>query len=49
MTKYELLQSLERLYPNRQDWYIIEYADQGEGIVTVCFNVKKEDEETNGK
>lgn len=36
MTKYELLQSLERLYPSREDWFI---ADEDEGIVKVCFSV----------
>ena len=34
MTKYELLQALERLYPSREDWFI---ADEDEGIVKVCF------------
>jgi hypothetical protein len=40
MTKYELLQSLERLYPSRKDWFI---ADEDEGIVKVCFSVEAED------
>jgi len=30
MTRYELLQSLERLYPSRKDWFI---ADEDGGIV----------------
>jgi len=34
MTRYELLQTLERLYPSREDWFI---ADEDEGIVKVCF------------
>jgi len=41
MTRYELLQSLERLYPSRKDWFI---ADEDEGIVKVCFNVEVEDD-----
>ena len=40
MTKYELLQSLERLYPSRNDWFI---ADEDGGIVKVCFNIEVED------
>ena len=40
MTRYELLQSLERLYPSRKDWFI---ADEDEGIVKVCFNIEVED------
>jgi len=40
MTRYELLQSLERLYPSRKDWFI---ADEDEGIVKVCFSVEAED------
>ena len=40
MTRYELLQSLERLYPSRKDWFI---ADEDEGIVKVCFNIEAED------
>jgi len=39
MTRYELLQSLERLYPSRKDWFI---ADEDEGIVKVCFNIEVE-------
>ena len=41
MTRYELLQSLERLYPSRNDWFI---ADEDGGIVKVCFNVEDEDD-----
>jgi len=41
MTRYELLQSLERLYPSRKDWFI---ADEEGGIVKVCFNVEAEDD-----
>ena len=41
MTRYELLQSLERLYPSRKDWFI---ADEDEGIVKVCFNVDPDEE-----
>jgi len=40
MTRYELLQSLERLYPSRNDWFI---ADEDGGIVKVCFNIEVED------
>ena len=40
MTRYELLQSLERLYPSRKDWFI---ADENGGIVKVCFSVEAED------
>jgi len=38
-TRYELLQSLERLYPSRKDWFI---CDEDEGIVKVCFNIEVE-------
>ena len=41
MTRYELLQSLERLYPSRNDWFI---ADEDGGVVKVCFNVEAEDD-----
>jgi len=41
MTRYELLQSLERLYPSRNDWFI---ADEDGGIVKVCFNIEVEDD-----
>jgi len=44
MTRYELLQSLERLYPSRKDWFI---ADEDEGMmpyVKVCFNIEVEDD-----
>ena len=41
MTRYELLQSLERLYPSRNDWFI---ADEDGGIVKVCFSVEAEDD-----
>ena len=44
MTRYELVQSLERLYPSREDWFI---ADEDEGIVRVCFIVEEEIEETD--
>ena len=40
-TRYELLQSLERLYPSRKDWFI---CDEDEGIVKVCFNIKVEED-----
>ena len=36
MTKYELLQHLEGLYPSREDWFI---ADEDEGVVKICFSV----------
>jgi hypothetical protein len=36
MTKYELLQHLEWLYPSREDWFV---ADEDEGIVKICFSV----------
>ena len=39
MTRYELLQSLERLYPSRKDWFI---ADEDEGIVNICFVLDEE-------
>jgi len=42
MTRYELLQSLERLYPSRKDWFI---ADEDGGIVKVCFNVDPDEDE----
>ena len=42
MTKYELLQHLEWLYPSREDWFI---ADEDEGIVKICFNVDEDDED----
>jgi len=42
MTRYELLQSLERLYPSRKDWFIAD-EDEDEGIVKVCFSVEAED------
>ena len=48
MTRYELLQSLERLYPSREDWFI---ADEDKGIVKVCFVIEieseREDEEAD--
>ena len=34
MTKYELLQTLERLYPSLDEWFI---SDEDEGIVNICF------------
>ena len=46
MTKYELLQHLEWIYPNREDWFI---CGEDEGIVKVCFTVdfyEDEDEES---
>jgi hypothetical protein len=42
MTRYELLQTLERLYPSREDWFI---ADEDEGIVKVCFVLDVEENE----
>ena len=41
MKKYELLQTLERLYPSREDWFI---SDEDEGIVKVCFSVDEEEQ-----
>jgi len=42
MTKYELLQTLERLYPSPDEWFI---ADEDEGIVKVCFVLDIEENE----
>ena len=42
MKKYELLQTLERLYPSREDWFI---SDEDEGIVKVCFVLDEEENE----
>ena len=42
MTKYELLQHLEWLYPSREDWFI---ADEDEGIVKICFCVDPDDDD----
>ena len=39
MTKYELLQTLERLYPSPDEWFI---SDEDEGIVRVCFVLDEE-------
>ena len=39
MTKYELLQTLERLYPSPDEWYI---SDEDEGIVNICFVLDEE-------
>lgn len=36
MTRYELLQALERMLPSQDDWFV---ADEDEGIVKVCFSV----------
>ena len=49
MTKYELLQRLERLYPSpdvwNPSWFI---CGEDEGIVKVCFTVDfYEDEESD--
>ena len=40
MTKYELLQTLERLYPSPDEWFI---SDEDEGIVRVCFVLDEEE------
>ena len=42
MTKYELLQTLERLYPSPDEWFI---SDEDEGIVKVCFTVDPDEDE----
>lgn len=44
MTKYELLQTLEMLFPSREDWFI---SDEDEGILRVCFvlDVEESDNE----
>jgi len=39
MTKYELLQTLERLYPSPDEWFI---SDEDEGIVNICFVLDEE-------
>ena len=39
MTKYELLQTLERLYPSPDEWFI---RDEDEGIVNICFVLDEE-------
>ena len=39
MTKYELLQTLERLYPSPEEWFI---SDEDEGIVNICFVLDEE-------
>lgn len=39
MKKYDLLQTLERLYPDREDWFI---SDEDEGHVVVCFSIEEE-------
>jgi hypothetical protein len=40
MTKYELLQTLERLYPSPDEWFI---SDEDEGIVNICFVLDEEE------
>jgi len=40
MTKYELLQTLERLYPSPDEWFI---SDEDEGIVNICFVLDDEE------
>ena len=40
MTRYELLQALERLLPSRHDWFL---SDEDEGHVVICFNIDEED------
>ena len=40
MTKYELLQTLERLYPSPDEWFI---SDEDEGIVRICFVLDEEE------
>jgi hypothetical protein len=45
MTKYELLQTLERLYPSPDEWFI---SDEDEGIVNICF-VLDDDEEIDNE
>jgi len=42
ITRYELLQSLERLYPSRKDWCI---CGEDKGVVKVCFNVDPDEDE----
>lgn len=42
MTKYELLQHLEWMYPSREDWFI---CGEDEGVVKVCFNVDPDEDE----
>ncbi len=42
MTRYELLQALERLLPSRHDWFI---SDEDEGHVVVCFSIDEEKQE----
>jgi hypothetical protein len=42
MTKYELLQHLEWMYPNRKDWCI---CGEDKGVVKVCFNVDPDEDE----
>ena len=42
MTRYELLQTLERLYPSTDEWFI---SDEDEGIVRVCFVLDEEENE----
>ena len=44
MTKYELLQHLEWMYPSREDWFI---CGEDEGIVKVCFTVDPDEDEDN--
>jgi hypothetical protein len=41
MTRYELLQALERLLPSRDDWFI---SDEDEGYVVVCFSIDEEEQ-----
>ena len=42
MTKYELLQHLEWMYPSREDWFI---CGEDEGVVKVCFTVDPDEDE----
>jgi hypothetical protein len=42
MTKYELLQHLEWMYPSRKDWCI---CGEDKGVVKVCFNVDPDEDE----
>ena len=44
MTRYELLQALEMMYPSREDWFI---ADEDEGVVRVCFNIDTDTQKEN--
>ena len=44
MTRYDLLQTLEMIFPDKKDWFVGD-DDGTEGVVWVCFSVDEEDED----